>query len=125
MFEILLLGILAATPLVLVALAYALFSRQIKTAVRVAFIAWGAGAACVAYWTTFRCVYFSNDNTRVHGWPVPIVVFQRADSDSPWLDYVGPTTLMGYPMNFALFMAAPSLLLLALAWRQHRRVLAA
>ena len=65
-------------------------------------------------------VYFSNDDTRVHGWPVPIVIFHRADSDSPWLDYVGFTILLGYPMNFVVFMAAPSLLLFALVWRRRR-----
>ena len=122
MFVVLLLGILAATPLVLVALAHALFSRRTKTPFRVAFISLAAGVACIAYWTTFRYVYFSNDNTRVHGWPVPIVVFQRADSDSPWLDYVGFTTPLGYPMNFVVFMAAPSLLLFALVWWQRRQV---
>ncbi len=88
--------------------------------IRVAFITLAAGVAYIAYWTTFRYVYFSNDDTRVHGWPVPIVVFHRADSDSPWLDYVGFTTLLGYPMNFVVFMAAPSLLLFALVWRRRR-----
>lgn len=121
MFVVLLLGILVA-PLVLAALAHVLFSRRSKTPFRVVFIALAAGVACIAYWTTFRYVYFSNDNTRVHGWPVPIVVFQRADSDSPWLDYIGFTTVMGYSMNFVVFMAAPSLLLFAVEWWQRRRV---
>lgn len=122
MFAILMLAIVAAAPLVLAALAYALFSRRTKMPLRVAFIALAAGVACIAYWSTFRFVYFSNDDTRVHGWPIPIVVFQRADSDSPWLDYVGFTTLMGFPMNFVIFMAAPSLLLFTLVWRQRRRI---
>ena len=52
--------------------------------------------------------YYSNPNTHVFGWPIPQVVFQRDNADSPWLDYVGPTVVLAYPMNFVIYMFVPS-----------------
>jgi hypothetical protein len=70
-------------------------------------------------WATFQYEYYLNVNTRVIGWPVPVVVFQRDDVDARWLDYVGPTVVLGYPMNLAIFMFAPSGGFLALASRRR------
>ncbi len=52
--------------------------------------------------------YYSNPNTRVFGWPIPRVIFQRDTPTSPWLDYIGPTILLAYPMKFILYMFVPS-----------------
>jgi hypothetical protein len=83
---------------------------------------WALAIAVVAAsFSTFRYEYFKNENTRVCGWPVFIVIFQRDNADAPWLDFVGPTTLLGYPMNVALFMLIPSLLFLGLVYRQNWR----
>jgi hypothetical protein len=80
-----------------------------------------ATAAVAAYLTTFQCQYFLNENTRVHGWPVPVVIFQRENAEAPWLDFVGPTTVLGYPLNLAVFMLAPSVVILGLVYQQVLR----
>ncbi len=75
-------------------------------------------AGCIAAYTTFYIVYYANSNTRIHGWPIPTVIFQRDDAESPWLDFVGPTTILAYPMNIILFLIGPSILLLIWAcWK--------
>src|SRR5208282_6772843 len=67
--------------------------------------------------TTFFLKYNANQNTRVYGWPVPIVIFQRDGPNAPWLDYVGPTPLLAYPVNLVLYLCVPSLLIvLTLLW---------
>ncbi|MCB1096342.1 MAG: hypothetical protein KDN22_12265 [Verrucomicrobiae bacterium] len=76
-------------------------------------------AGCIAAFTTFHYVYFMDPNTRFHGWPIPTVVFQRVDADSPWLDFVGPTSFLAYPMNVILFLVGPSVVLLAWTWLKH------
>ena len=63
------------------------------------------GVTGLTYFLTFHYVYFANANTIVHGWPVPIVVFQRDSVDGPWLDYVGPTVFWGFPINLVLLLA--------------------
>lgn len=72
-------------------------------------------AAGVCVFTTFNYSYYANSNTRFHGWPIPTVVFQRGDAESPWLDFVGPTTFLAYPMNLILFLIVPSVTLLSLS----------
>jgi hypothetical protein len=62
--------------------------------------------------------YYSNPNTHVFGWPIPHVVFQRDTPDSPWLDYVGPTVVLAYPMNFVIFMFIPSAIFVLLSRRR-------
>jgi len=64
--------------------------------------------------------YYSNPNTHIFGWPVPRVIFQRDTPTSPWLDYVGPTVLLAYPMNFIVYMSIPSVAFIILASRQRR-----
>jgi hypothetical protein len=76
-------------------------------------------AAGVCVFTTFNYNYYSNSNTRFYGWPIPTVVFQRDDAESPWLDFVGPTTFLAYPMNLILFLIVPSVALLA--WSRFKR----
>jgi hypothetical protein len=60
--------------------------------------------ATVTYRLTFYFIYFSNPNTRIHGWPVPVVIFQRDTPEGPWLDYVGPTVVLGFPINLVLLL---------------------
>jgi hypothetical protein len=44
---------------------------------RVAYMMVMVAAIAAAYYTTFRYIYFANENTRFRGWPVPTVVWQR------------------------------------------------
>ncbi|OHB67355.1 MAG: hypothetical protein A2V70_11515 [Planctomycetes bacterium RBG_13_63_9] len=67
-------------------------------------VATGIIVVAVSYLLTFHFVYSANANTRVHGWPVPVVIFQRDAPDGPWWDYVGPTTVLAFPMNLVLLL---------------------
>jgi hypothetical protein len=69
--------------------------------------------------TTGYFSYYSNPNTHVFGWPIPRVIFQRDTPDSPWLDYVGPTVALAYPMNFILYMFIPSVIFVLLSRRRR------
>ena len=71
-----------------------------------------------AYFSTYKYTYYLNENTRVCGWPIPIVIFQRHDAASQWLDFVGFTMVLGFPLNLFIFMFLPSLLMLILAMRK-------
>jgi hypothetical protein len=85
------------------------------TTARQIYIAVAIGIGATAYWSTFHYVYFWNANTRMHGWPVPYIIFQRDEADTRWDDFVGPTTVLALPMNFILFMFVPSLAFLGIA----------
>lgn len=89
--------------------------------VRVLYLCCFAAAAIAAYFTTFRCVHYVSPNTRFHGWPIPTVVFQRNSPTSPWLDFVGPTVILAYPMNLLLFVLLPSICTLVLVHRSRSR----
>ncbi len=73
--------------------------------------------------TTGFLSYFSNANTHVYGWPIPRVIFQRDNATSPWLDYVGPTIVLAYPMNFIVYMFLPSLVFISIVLlrRKHEK----
>lgn len=75
-------------------------------------------AAIAAYFSTFHYIYYADENTRFHGWPIPRIVFQRNNADSPWLDFVGPTIILAYPMNLILYLLIPSIALLL--WNRFR-----
>jgi hypothetical protein len=77
-------------------------------------------AFVAAFLVTSFFSYYSNPNTHIFGWPVPRVIFQRDTPTSPWLDYVGPTILLAYPMNFVVYMCIPSVAFLILAMRRRR-----
>lgn len=89
--------------------------RSYSLVVLLAFIA--------TFWMTSSFSYYPNPNTHIYGWPIPRVVFQRDTPTSPWLDYVGPTIVLAYPMNFILFMFIPSVatIILVLLWRRRDR----
>ena len=76
----------------------------------------------VAFLMTQYFSYYHNPNTRFFGWPIPRVVFQRDTPTSPWLDYVGPTVVLAYPMNFVIFMFIPSVVFIILALRRRREI---
>lgn len=78
-------------------------------------------AVVAAFVVTSFFSYYSNPNTHVFGWPVPRVIFQRDTPASPWLDYVGPTVLLAYPMNFVVYMSIPSIAFIVLALRRRRQ----
>ncbi len=63
--------------------------------------------------------YHSNPNTHLFGWPIPRAVFQRDTAASQWLDFVGPTMVLAYPMNFMLYLFVPSVVFLFLSGRQR------
>jgi len=91
-------------------------SRSYFLVVLLAFIA--------AFLVTTFFSYYSDANTHVFGWPIPRVIFLRDTPTSPWLDYVGPTIVFAYPMNFFLYMFIPSVaaIVAILLWgRRHRR----
>lgn len=96
------------------------FGRVASSQLRIAYVAVLLLTAGVAARTTFWYEYFPDENTRICGWPVPIVIFQRVSAEAPWLDYVGPTTLLGYPMNLAIFMFVPSALFVYWSNRERR-----
>lgn len=75
----------------------------------------------LSYLMTFHFVYMTNENTRVHGWPVPVVIFQRATPEGPWLDYVGATTMLGFPVNLVLLTGAWFLFLWLVSLMLYRR----
>lgn len=76
-------------------------------------------AAAGAGWLTFGYEYYSDADTRVVGWPLPSVIFHRREPDGPWLDYVGWTTLFGWPLHFLAVMFVPSLAVLAMIRRRQ------
>jgi hypothetical protein len=70
------------------------------------------GAIPITWYMTsvFKIEY--NENTVAHGYPIPIVIFQRDAPGGPWLDYVGPTTILAYPINYIAYIILPVLVLL-------------
>jgi hypothetical protein len=76
---------------------------------RAAFVAVLLAGIGAAWFSTYRVEYFANADTRVHGWPIPCVVFQRDTPDGPFWDYVGPTVFLAWPMNFLVFAFLPAL----------------
>ena len=123
MNDFILLGVLIAVFVDVAAGICAATDPRIPRPFRLSYWVLGIIASVAAYGTTFQYVYYANSNTRVEGWPVPIVVFQRQDADSPWADFVGPTTVLGYPINVALFMALPCIVLLGAKLLRSRRKL--
>ena len=69
----------------------------------------------LAYRMTFHFAYSLDSNTRVHGFPIPVVIFQRIDSNSDWADFVGPTLIFGFPMNLIAYLFPLSLVFLVIA----------
>ena len=53
-----------------------------------------------------------NEDTYAYGWPIPRVVFQRKALGEPWLDFVGPTVILAYPMNYVIYTLLPVIALL-------------
>ena len=96
MVAAIILAFLAALGVVVWASIVALF-RRAALWLRFSYGACVVGAAVAAYFTTFRFSYYANQNTEFHGWPVPVVIFQRKSPTSPWLDFVhyGDTSILG------------------------------
>lgn len=111
-------GFLVGLTAVIAAVGKAMSGRapKLSSGVYLAIVVLAAIAAGIS---TYGYTYFANSNTRFHGWPIPTVVFQRADADAPWLDFVGPTVILAYPMNLTLFLFVPSLLFLV--WARLKR----
>jgi len=118
LFALIPLVFLAAFGLVVWA-TYAAIVGPIPTWARLLFSAALTCSVVAAYLTTFHYAYLANANTRVHGWPVPTVIFQRDGPGEPWLDFVGPTVVLAYPMNLVLFAIVPALTVLAVS-RFHK-----
>ena len=114
------LGFIAALAILVWSAIVVAIKGKAGTTARYLYVGLGAMLAVVAFLTTYRVDYFSNENTHIHGWPVPVVIFQRDDVDAPWLDFVGPTILLALPMNFIIFMLVPSVLSLCLAYLRTR-----
>jgi hypothetical protein len=109
------LGFLAGLAVVLWSATAVVINNTGGTAVRWAYIGVAIPVTIASYWMTFSYAYSPNENTRVCGWPIPIVVFQRDNADARWLDFVGPTVILGLPMNLVFFMFVPALAFLCIA----------
>lgn len=48
-----------------------------------------------------------DENTYAYGWPVPRVVFQRESPEHQYLDYVGWTIILAYPLNYLIAIWIP------------------
>jgi hypothetical protein len=101
--------------------AVIVFQRHVSGWLRSSYFVVAILAFVAAFLFTSYFSYYANPNTHVFGWPVPRVIFQRDTPTSPWLDYVGPTILLAYPMNFVVYMSIPSLALIILAVRRRRQ----
>jgi len=66
-------------------------------------------SAVASYLLTYRYVYMTDIQTRVHGWPIPLIIWQQ-DETGRWLDYVGITVIIAWPLNFIIVMIAFSLI---------------
>ena len=112
MAEFLIIGFNLGAIIVAAAITLSLKGR-VTGRLRFCFLSLVGLAGVAAFYSTYIYVYFTNPNTRYHGWPIPTVVFQRDDANSPWLDFVGLTSFLAYPMNLILFLLLPSVLILA------------
>jgi hypothetical protein len=65
----------------------------------------------VTWYMTYRYKYMPHEDKKIHGWPVPSLIFQRSTSDGRWLDYVGPNVILAYPINYVFYLSIPTLLL--------------
>lgn len=112
-------------PLILIAIVLAIIALEYKALVRVwrphvgtvvrrCFIVAVVLAVLGSYITTFHYEHMPNADTRFLGWPVPRVIFQRRAPDGPWLDFVGITMVLAFPMNLILFLLLPSIAVLPL-----------
>lgn len=119
MLTLLIVGFLAGAVIVAVTVIVAINGGGGR--LRVGFLAVAVAFSVTAYWSTFHYVRTVNSNTRIHGWPIPYIAFQREDAESPWLDFVGPISVFAYPMNLTLFMLTPSLVFLVFAFVKFRR----
>lgn len=113
-------GFIMATALSLWAPIVA-FSESTRRWVKGLYLCCFVTAVVASFFTTFRYTYYANPNTLIHGWPIPTVVFQRVSPTSPWLDFVGPTIVLAYPMNVLFFILPPSLVVLFLAFFTRRK----
>jgi hypothetical protein len=113
---------LLAATVTLWAMIFIFASRRLNRLMRVSYVIGTLAIATAAFFTTFYYGYYSDPNTCVFGWPIPMVVEQRTNATSPWLDFAGPTVVLAYPMNFLIFLFLPSILVLVQAGLQKRRV---
>lgn len=112
----LILGFLGAALVVVWAFSLSV-AGQVHRWLRTTYLVALSVAVIAAYFTTFHYNYYADADTRFHGWPIPTVVFQRSGPDEPWLDFVGPTVILAYPMNLILFLVLPSVVVVVLTWR--------
>ncbi len=92
----------------------AIMAVDVWAAIAVGFRRSGGGWLCLSYFVvvpltgvvtllmTSLYSYYSNPNTRIFGWPIPRIVFQRQNPGEHrgFLDYFGPTIcLLAYPLE--------------------------
>jgi ribose/xylose/arabinose/galactoside ABC-type transport system permease subunit len=114
-------GFVAAAVIIAVAVIAVIVNGGAGVVARNSFVVITLALSALAFWTTFHCERFVDANTRDIGWPIPCMVFQRKDAHSPWLDFVGPISVLAYPMNLTLFLIVPSLVFLGIALIRFRR----
>jgi hypothetical protein len=112
MLLLVLLFFILAAVVTIGAILVMLFSRRLSGLFRKTYIFGTAATIISTFLTTFHYGYMADPNTEVFGWPIPLAVFQRDSPTAPWLDYVGPISLLAYPMDLLIFLFVPSALVL-------------
>ena len=84
-------------------------SDRMAVSARIAYILVLMGIAFTSVYMTFVYTWDMNENTQIHGWPIPIAIFKRKGLGEHWDDYIGPTLFLALPLNFILFAFLPSL----------------
>ncbi|MBN1554420.1 MAG: hypothetical protein JXA11_06720 [Phycisphaerae bacterium] len=78
------------------------------------------GALPLTYFMTAKYKAVWNENTYAIGWPIPVVVFQRPSPEDSYSDFVGPTIILAYPFNYALYTVFPDLIIMVFTMVRKR-----
>lgn len=119
MFAVIAIVFLAAFTVILCAM-WVVSTGQASRIVRLAYWNLIFVAFFLSGWSTYLYHYIATENIRVYGWPVPSVILERDGPDAPWLDFIGPTVILGWPMNFTLFAILPSAAVIGFVWWRNR-----
>jgi len=66
----------------------------------------------INYYMTTSYKVQLDENTIGLGWPISRVFFQRSAPGEPYVDYIGLTFFLAYPMNYVLYTLLPVVALL-------------
>ena len=118
--DIFLIFILAIVPIVTIAAAIIVVRKLVSKRVRLFYWSFALVSGITSFYLSYKYIYFINPNTRVHGWPIPTVIFQRHDESSNWLDFVGWGVYLAYPLNLIICLFLPSFLVIGVKVYSNR-----